>query len=66
MALAEPTLPIAATAEIRRGATRLARRLRHERPAGSLSAGKLAVLGHLSALGPDSPGEIAAAEHQQP
>jgi DNA-binding MarR family transcriptional regulator len=60
------TLTPDAVAEIRRGATRLARRLRSERPPGSLSPTKLAVLGHLQTHGPDSPGDIAVAEHQQP
>ncbi len=53
-------------ADIRRGATRLARRLRSERPASGLSANKIAVLSHLHAHGPTSPGDIAEAERQQP
>ncbi|WP_163571783.1 MarR family winged helix-turn-helix transcriptional regulator [Fodinicola feengrottensis] len=47
-------------------ATRLARRLRAERPAGALSTNKVAVLGHLYRHGKSTPGEITAAEHQQP
>jgi DNA-binding MarR family transcriptional regulator len=55
------------TAELTRGAVaRLARRLRAERPADSLSSNKVGVLSHLYQHGPSSPGEIAAAEHQQP
>jgi DNA-binding MarR family transcriptional regulator len=55
------------TAELTRGAVaRLARRLRVERPADSLSSNKVGVLSHLHRHGPSSPGEIAAAEHQQP
>jgi DNA-binding MarR family transcriptional regulator len=55
------------TAELTRGAVaRLARRLRAERPADSLSSNKVGVLSHLHRHGPSSPGEIAAAEHQQP
>jgi DNA-binding MarR family transcriptional regulator len=55
------------TAELTRGAVaRLARRLRVERPADSLSSNKVGVLSQLHRLGPSSPGEIAAAEHQQP
>lgn len=50
-------------AEIRRGATRLARRLRAQRPAGALSAAKVSVLGHLYREGGRTPGQIAAAEH---
>lgn len=45
---------------------RLARRLRAERPADSLSSNKIGVLSHLYRRGPSSPGEIAAADHQQP
>lgn len=51
---------------IRRGATRLARRLRAERGPDALSANKIGVLAHLLRAGPASPGEIAAAEHQLP
>ena len=52
--------------EVRRGTTRLARRLRTERSAESLSANKVGVLGHLHRHGPSSPGEVAAGEHQLP
>lgn len=52
-------------AEIRRGVTRMARRLRSERPAGSLSGNAISVLGHLHRHGPSTPGEIAAAEHHK-
>ena len=52
--------------EARRAVTRLARRLRAERPAEALSANKVAVLGHLYRHGPSTPGEITAAEHQKP
>jgi DNA-binding MarR family transcriptional regulator len=51
---------------LRRGASRLARRLRNNRPAGSLSSGKIGVLAHLHLHGSATPGEIAAAEGQQP
>lgn len=53
-------------AQIRRGSTRLARRLRSERPVDGLSLNKLAVLSHLHRNGPSTPGEIAVAERQQP
>lgn len=56
----------AAAADIRRGATRLAHRLRAERPAGALSPTKLSVLSHLYRHGAHTPGEIAADEHHQP
>jgi DNA-binding MarR family transcriptional regulator len=56
-----------AVAEQTRGAVaRLARRLRAERPADALSSNKIGVLSHLRRHGPSSPGEIAAAERQQP
>ncbi|TQS46457.1 MarR family winged helix-turn-helix transcriptional regulator [Cryptosporangium phraense] len=51
---------------IRRGVTRLARRLRVERPPSALSGNKIAVLASLYRNGPTTPGAIAAAEHQQP
>lgn len=51
---------------MRSAVARLARRLRAERPADSLSSNKVGVLSHLHRHGPSSPGEIASAEHQQP
>jgi DNA-binding MarR family transcriptional regulator len=59
-------IPPELVAQIRRGSTRLARRLRAERPHGGLSLNKLAVLSHLYRRGPSAPGEIALAERQQP
>ena len=54
-------------AQVRRGATRLARRLRLERPAdAAVSPGKLAVLAHLRRWGPATAGELAGAERLQP
>jgi DNA-binding MarR family transcriptional regulator len=53
-------------AQVRRGASRLGRRLRLERPADSLSQTKLAVLAHLRRRGAATPGELAAAERLQP
>jgi DNA-binding MarR family transcriptional regulator len=53
-------------ANVRRGVTRLAARLRAERPAGALSGNKLTVLAHLYRFGPSTPGDIAAVGHQQP
>lgn len=53
-------------AQVRRGASRLARRLRLERPADSMSSTKIAVLAHLRRWGPTTPGELAAAERMQP
>jgi DNA-binding MarR family transcriptional regulator len=55
-----------AVADIRGGVTRLGRRLRAERSEGALSANKVSVLGHLHRRGPATPGEVAAAERQQP
>ncbi|GII45716.1 MarR family transcriptional regulator [Planotetraspora silvatica] len=51
------------TAAVRRGAMRLARRLRAERPAESLSGAKLSVLAHLYRNRGMTPKEIAAADH---
>ncbi|HEX6468605.1 MAG TPA: MarR family winged helix-turn-helix transcriptional regulator [Streptosporangiaceae bacterium] len=53
-------------ADIRRGAMRLARRLRAERPAGALSGNKISILARLHQGGPATPGELAAAERQRP
>ncbi|MFB8238445.1 MarR family winged helix-turn-helix transcriptional regulator [Kitasatospora purpeofusca] len=64
MEIDQPWLPEAA--EIRQGTVRLARRLRSERVGEGLSLNKLSVLGHLLRHGPMSPGELAAADHQQP
>jgi DNA-binding MarR family transcriptional regulator len=56
-----------AVAEQTRGAvSRLARRLRAERPQEALSSNKIGVLSHLYRHGPSSPGKIAAADRQQP
>ena len=57
---------IETAAEIRRGAIRLARRMRAERSADALSVNKLSVLSHLYRNGPTTPGRLAAAEHQRP
>ena len=46
--------------------TRLAGRLRAERPAEALSSNKINVLAHLYRRGPSTPKEIAVAEHQHP
>ncbi len=54
------------TATIRRGVTRLASRLRAERPIDALAGTKVAVLGHLHRNGPSSAGAIAASAHLQP
>jgi len=53
-------------AQVRRGTTRLARRLRLERPADSLASTKVVVLAHLHRWGAATPGELAAAERMQP
>lgn len=54
------------TSDIRRGVMRLARRLRSERPVGSLSVNKLSVLGTLGRLGPLTAGAVAEVERQRP
>jgi DNA-binding MarR family transcriptional regulator len=53
-------------AELRRGATRLARRLHAERTTRELSLGKLAVLADLIEGGPVCAGDLAAAQNQRP
>jgi DNA-binding MarR family transcriptional regulator len=58
--------PIDPVADVRRGVVRLSQRLRAERPDYALSTNKVAVLGHLHRRGPSTPGDIAAAERQQP
>jgi DNA-binding MarR family transcriptional regulator len=55
-----------AAAALRRGTTRLGRRLRAERPDGALSGNKVSVLGYLRRFGAATPGEIAASEGQRP
>jgi DNA-binding MarR family transcriptional regulator len=65
MASAQQPL-IESAAEIRRGLTRLNRRLRAERSADALSANKISVLSYLYRGGPTTPGRLAAAEHQRP
>lgn len=57
--------PAADAATVRGGATRLARRLRSERPAGALSSHKISLLSHLTRHGPGSPDRIAVLEHHQ-
>jgi DNA-binding MarR family transcriptional regulator len=52
--------------EIRAAVLKLARRMRTERPAGALSSNKVAVLGYLRRNGPSTPGQLAAADGQQP
>jgi DNA-binding MarR family transcriptional regulator len=58
-------LPTAATA-LRQGATRLARRLRIERPEAAQTSLEMGILAHLSRRGPTTPGALAAAERVQP
>jgi DNA-binding MarR family transcriptional regulator len=55
-----------AAAALRRGTTRLGRRLRAARSPGALSGNKVSVLGYLHRFGPGTPGEIAAADGQRP
>jgi DNA-binding MarR family transcriptional regulator len=53
-------------AEVRQGATRLARRLRAERSARELSLSKLSVLADLTRQSPATAGSLATAENQRP
>lgn len=55
-----------AAVEIRQGATRLARRLRAERPSRELSLGKLGVLADLNGQATVTVGALAAAANQRP
>lgn len=55
-----------AAVSVRRGVISLARRLRLERNAASLTALELAVLGHLNRRGAMTPGDLATAERVQP
>ena len=55
----------AATA-LRQGTTRLARRLRIERPEPAQTALEMGILAHLNRRGPTTPGALAAAERVQP
>jgi DNA-binding MarR family transcriptional regulator len=52
--------------EVREAVSRLARRLRQERPAHELGLTSLSVLSRLYRLGPASPSALAAAENVQP
>ncbi len=63
--MADDDLLQAATT-VRRGTTRLARRLRMERPQAEGTLLELAILAHLSRRGPMTPGALAAAERLQP
>src|SRR5580698_8131564 len=51
---------------VRRGSTRLARRLRSERPEAAETLLELSVLGHLYRRGPMTPGALADNERLQP
>ena len=55
----------AATA-LRQGTTRLARRLRIERPEPVLTSLEMGILAHLNRRGPTTPGALATAERLQP
>src|ERR1700733_6592840 len=55
----------AATA-LRQGTTRLARRLRIERPESAQTSLEVGILAHLNRRGPTTPGALAAAERVQP
>jgi DNA-binding MarR family transcriptional regulator len=51
---------------VRRGAAKLAKRLRRERPDRSVSPSKINAMGQLAVRGPLTVGELAAAERLQP
>ncbi|GAA3434011.1 MarR family winged helix-turn-helix transcriptional regulator [Kutzneria kofuensis] len=52
--------------EVREAVSRLARRLRQERPPHELGLTSLSVLSRLDRLGPAGPSALAAAENVQP
>jgi len=52
--------------EVREAVSRLARRLRQERPPHELGLTSLSALSRLYRLGPASPSALAAAENVQP
>jgi DNA-binding MarR family transcriptional regulator len=57
---------LATATAVRQGATRLARRLRIERPEAAQTSLEMGILAHLSRRGPTTPGALAAAERVQP
>jgi DNA-binding MarR family transcriptional regulator len=63
--MSDEDLLTAATA-VRQGATRLARRLRIERPEPAQTSLEMGILAHLNRRGPTTPGALAAAERVQP
>src|SRR5215203_25304 len=56
----------ATAAHLRRAVMRLSRRLRAARPMGTVSFGKLSILGHLQAQGAMTAGDLALLEQSQP
>jgi DNA-binding MarR family transcriptional regulator len=62
----EPQSLIESAAEIRQGVMRLAQQMTARRSPGALSVNKLSALSYLRRHGPTTPGELAAAQHQQP
>ena len=62
----EGGVPAEAVGDIRRGVIGLAHRIRLERPSGSLSTNKVAVLAYLYRNGPSTPGQVALGERQHP
>jgi DNA-binding MarR family transcriptional regulator len=57
---------LVAAGTVRRGATRLSRRMRLARGDGGLTQQQFSVLAHLRRSGPCTPGDLAAAERIQP
>src|SRR4051812_31926420 len=58
--------PTATAAQLRRAVMRFARRLRAARPLGTVSLGKLSILGYLQARGALTAGDLALLEQSQP
>jgi DNA-binding MarR family transcriptional regulator len=58
--------PLVRASDLRRGVTRLSRRLRLERPEQGEPLFRLTILGLLRSRGPMTPGDLASAERIQP
>ena len=57
---------LTAATTLRQGTTRLARRLRIERPEPAQTSLEMGILAHLNRRGPTTPGALSAAERVQP
>jgi DNA-binding MarR family transcriptional regulator len=62
----DEAVPLSTAAHLRRAVMRLSRRLRAARPIGTISLGKLSILGYLQARGAMTAGDLALLEQLQP